>query len=142
MLICFSFSFIQLKRDQIFISVEDAYEMRRHALKAGEDGVKKIEKTKDEAIQQMETKRKEIHDDLDSRFDQRLLEQNKEIKAETIRMQTEKNEFESRYQTAVNEIETKGKQITDNIDAYFESRVNDHENKVDDQVKSLYSVIF
>jgi hypothetical protein len=49
-------------------------------------------------------------------------------------MQTEKNEFESRYQTAVNEIETKGRQITDNIDAYFESRVNDHENKVENQV--------
>ncbi|XP_060574143.1 uncharacterized protein LOC132731863 [Ruditapes philippinarum] len=130
----------KLKRDQIYISLEDAYEMRRQALKAGEDGLKMIEKTKDEAIQQIETKRKEIHDNLDSHFGQRLLEQNKEIKAVTICMQTEKNEFESRYQTAVNEIETKGRQITDNIDAYFESRVNEHENKVEDQSKEISDV--
>jgi phenylalanyl-tRNA synthetase alpha subunit len=129
---------MQLKKNQIHISLDDAYEMRRQALKAVEDGKTKIEKTKDEAIQQIEMKTKEIHDDLDSHFDQRLLEQNKAIKAVTIRMQTEKNEFESRYQTAVNEIETKGRQITDNIDTYFESRVN----KIEEQVEPLCSIIF
>ncbi|XP_060574141.1 uncharacterized protein LOC132731861 [Ruditapes philippinarum] len=67
----------QLKRDQIYISLEDAYEMRRQALKAGEDGKKEIEKTKDEVIQQIEKKGKEIHDNLDTHFDQRLQEQNK-----------------------------------------------------------------
>ncbi|XP_060586999.1 uncharacterized protein LOC132742574 [Ruditapes philippinarum] len=120
-------------RRQALKAVEDG-------LKAVEDGVKKIEKTKDEAIQQIETKRKQTHDNLDSHFDQRLLEQSKKIEAVTIRMQTEKNEFESKYQTAVNEIETKGKQVTENIDAYFESRVNDYENKVEDQSKEISDV--
>ncbi|XP_060554206.1 uncharacterized protein LOC132715231 [Ruditapes philippinarum] len=131
----------KLKRDQIYISLEDAYEMRRQALKAVEDGKKEIENTKDEVIQQIETKRQEIHDDLDSHFGQRLLEQNKEIKAVTIRMQTEKNEIKRSCQTALNEIGAKGKQITDNIDAYFESRLDDHEKQSKDisDVKTLNS---
>jgi exonuclease VII large subunit len=129
---------MQLKKNQIHISLEDAYKMRRQALKACEDCKNEIEKTKDEGIQQIEKKVKEIHDNLDSHFDQRIMEQNKEIKAVTIRIQTEKNEIGRSYQKAVDEIEAKGKQITDNIDACFESRLDDHEK----QVKLLYSGIF